>query len=68
VARQLGDLQALVASLKKASCPTEPEEIGLSREQFIHGIFTAQLIRKRYNILELLFDAGLLKKAVKEMF
>ena len=68
VAHQLGDQQALVASLKNASCPTEPEEIGLSREQFIHGIFTAQLIRKRYNILELLFDAGLLKKAVKEMF
>ncbi len=54
--------------LKQASCPTTPEEIGLSKEQFIHGILTAQLIRKRYNILELLIDAGLLKLAVEKIF
>ena len=68
VARQLGDQEAFVKSLKSAGCPTTPGEIGLDREQFIHGIFTAQLIRKRYNILELLYDAGLLKIAVEKMF
>ena len=68
VKEQLGDQQAFVESLKRSGCPTTPEEIGLSKEQFTHGIFTAQLIRKRYNILELLIDAGLLKKAVAEMF
>ena len=68
VKAQLGNQQALVDSLKNANCPIQPEEIGLGREQFIHGIFTAQLIRKRYNILELLFDTGLLKKAVETMF
>lgn len=68
VTEQLGDQQALLDSLKNANCPLLPEEIGLGQEQFIHGIFTAQLIRKRYNILELLFDTGLLKKAVEKMF
>ncbi len=68
VKAQLGNQQALIDSLKNANCPIQPEEIGLGREQFIHGIFTAQLIRKRYNILELLFDTGLLKKAVETMF
>jgi glycerol-1-phosphate dehydrogenase [NAD(P)+] len=68
VARQLGDREAFVRSLKAAGCPTTPEEIGLDRAQFIHGIYTAQLIRKRYNILELLYDAGLLKAAVEKMF
>jgi len=68
VARQLGDQEAFVGSLKAAGCPTTPEEIGLDRAQFIHGIYTAQLIRKRYNILELLYDAGLLKTAVEKMF
>ncbi|MBQ9503084.1 MAG: sn-glycerol-1-phosphate dehydrogenase [Lentisphaeria bacterium] len=68
VARQLGDQEAFVKSLKDAGCPTTPEEIGLDREQSIHGIFTAQLIRRRYNILDLLYDAGLLKTAVEKMF
>lgn len=51
--------------MKKASCPTTPEEIGLSREQFIHAIFTAQLIRIRYTALDLLQEAGLLAEAVE---
>ena len=68
VARQLGDQEAFIKSLRSAGCPTTPGEIGLDREQFIHGIFTAQLIRKRYNILELLYDAGLFKIAVGKMF
>ena len=68
VKEQLGDQASLEESLKNAGCPTRPEEIGLSREQFCHGIFTAQLIRKRYNILELLTDTGLFKQAVKKLF
>ena len=65
---QLGDPQELIAKLKAAGCPTEPEEIGLSKEQFLHGIFTAQLIRKRYNILDMFVETGLLDTAVKRMF
>lgn len=53
--------------LKKASVPVLPEEIGLDRNQYIHGILTAQLIRKRYTILDFLYEAGLLNKAVKEV-
>ena len=53
--------------LESASCPTRPAEIGLSEEQFVHGIFTAQLIRKRYNILDLLYESGLLKAAVASL-
>ena len=53
--------------LKKSSVPVLPEEIGLDREQYIHGVLTAQLFRKRYTILDFLYEAGLLNKAVKEV-
>ena len=55
-----------VAVLKKAGCPVTPAEIGLSWEQFIHGIKTAQLIRRRYTILDLLYEMGLLDEAISE--
>lgn len=51
--------------LAKAHCPISPEEIGLSREQYLHGVQTAQLIRNRYTNLDLLQEAGLLEEALK---
>lgn len=59
-----GELQSM---LRKARCPACPEEIGLSREQFGHAVFTAQLIRKRYTVLDMLYESGLLEQAVAEM-
>ncbi len=54
------------ALLLKANCPVKPEEIGLKQEQYLHGIRTAQLIRKRYTILDFLYEAGLLDAAIAE--
>jgi glycerol-1-phosphate dehydrogenase [NAD(P)+] len=53
--------------LKNANCPVTPAEIGLSREQFLHGIRTAQLIRNRYTILDFLYEAGLLEEAMRSL-
>ena len=53
--------------LTAAGCPIKPEEIGLDRKQYIHGIYTAQLIRKRYTVLDMLYEAGLLDAAVAEL-
>ncbi len=55
------------ALLQSANCPVTPEAIGLDREQFIHGIKTAQLIRHRYTILDLLYELGLLDEAIKKL-
>ena len=65
--KQLYTFDELHAMLKAANCPLTPAEIGLSREQFLHGIRTAQLIRNRYTILDLLYEAGLLDEAMKEL-
>lgn len=53
--------------LKSAGCPTTPAEIGLSKEQFLHGIKSAQLIRHRYTIIDLLYELGLMDEAFKKL-
>ena len=68
VREQLKDQQLLVEKIRSSGCPVTFSEIGLSKEQFIHGIFTAQLIRNRYTILDLLYEAGLFKTAIETMF
>ena len=65
--KQLFPYETLRSMLKKANCPVTPAEIGLSREQFLHGIKTAQLIRNRYTVLDLLYEAGLLDEAMKDL-
>lgn len=47
--------------LKAAHCPASPAEIGLESGQYVHGVAAAQLIRKRYTILDLVYELGLSK-------
>ena len=58
-------VEKLRMMLKNAQAPTHFAEIGLSEEQFFHGIKTAQLIRKRYTSLDMLYEAGLLDAALQ---
>ena len=53
--------------LIEAHAPVRPQEIGLDKEQFYHGLFTAQLIRARYTLLDVLYEAGLLEEAAKTL-
>ena len=64
---QLISSNTLRKMLKNAQAPTRYEEIGLTAEQYFHGIRTAQLIRNRYTILDLLYETGLLEKAIKTL-
>lgn len=65
--QQLYSYEELKNMLQKSHCPVTPAEIGLSREQFLHGIKTAQLIRNRYTVLDFLYEAGLLDEAMKSL-
>ncbi len=67
VRKQMIPYSRLKEMLKKANCPTHPAEIGLDREQLIHGVRCAQLIRIRYNIADLLYEAGLFEDAIKTL-
>lgn len=57
----------LVEILRNAGCPVTAAEIGLDKEQLLHGVKTAQLIRIRYTIIDLLYELGLLDDALKKL-
>lgn len=63
--RQLYPPDEAQRMLRAAGAPTHYSEIGMSREQFLHAFRAAQLIRKRYTVLDMLYEAGLLDAALE---
>jgi glycerol-1-phosphate dehydrogenase [NAD(P)+] len=51
-----GELKALLSA---GECPVRPETIGLSRSDIIATARRAQMIRNKYNILDLSWDMGI---------
>lgn len=68
VEKQLMPADELRGMLKAVGCPTSPEEIGLSREAFKATYFRAQMLRKRYTVLDLALETGILDECVEELF
>lgn len=67
VRRQLPPFEELRARLAEAGCPVEPEALGLGREEFLRGIRVASLIRKRYTVLDLASELGVLDETAEEV-
>ena len=67
IRKQLLPLAEFRRLLQSAGAPDDYRAIGLDREQYCHGIRTAQLIRKRYTVLDLLFETGLLECAIASL-
>ena len=65
---QLMPADVLREMLEAAGCPTSPEEIGLSMEDFEATYWRAQMIRSRYTVLDLATEAGILDECVEELF
>ena len=68
IEEQLIPAQRLVEMLREAGCPTSPQEIGLSREDFRATYFRARTIRSRYTVLDLAAEAGIFDEVVEELF
>ena len=60
-----GELRQLVGA---AGCPTTPTEIGLPRSAFKATYRRAQMIRRRYTVLDLAVETGILADCVDELF
>lgn len=54
--------------LRLAGCPTDPVEIGLELVQLRDSYFLARYIRRRYTVLDLAFETGLLEECVAALF
>ena len=67
IREQIFSFDETVKMLKAANCPITPAEIGLSQEQFIHGVKTAQLIRKRYTLLDVMEECGIMDAMLKKL-
>ena len=61
----LAELRALLAT---GGCPVEPEQIGLTRAQLRGSYGDARLIRRRYTVFDLAYEAGVLDELIDEVF
>ncbi len=60
----LADFKAMLAA---AGCPVEPRQIGATGRDVYRATFGAQMIRNRFTILDLVYEAGLLPAYAAEL-
>jgi glycerol-1-phosphate dehydrogenase [NAD(P)+] len=65
---QLMPAEQIREMLRAAGCPSEPIEIGLRWEDFEATYSRARTIRRRYTVLDLAFETGILEECVGELF
>ena len=68
VREQLMPAERIKEMLQDAGCPTSPVEIGLGWDDFEASYSRAQTIRKRYTVLDLATEVGILDECVDELF
>jgi glycerol-1-phosphate dehydrogenase [NAD(P)+] len=68
VREQLTTAEQIEEMLETAGCPTGPGRIGLRWEDFRATYTRARTIRKRYTVLDLAFESGILDECVDELF
>jgi glycerol-1-phosphate dehydrogenase [NAD(P)+] len=65
---QLLPLATLRRMLQDAGAPTEPEQIGITRERLRRTYWQASCIRRRFTVLDLAVRTGLLDSCLDEIF
>jgi glycerol-1-phosphate dehydrogenase [NAD(P)+] len=65
---QLLPAERLRELLAAAGCPTRPSELGLTAPAFRATYERARMIRRRYTVLDLATETGLLGELVEELF
>jgi len=66
--KQLIPFRQMQAMLRKAGCPFEPEQIGISRERLRRSYRQAFYIRRRFTVLDLAMMFGQFDDAVDALF
>ncbi|MBV9099397.1 MAG: hypothetical protein JO079_15215 [Frankiaceae bacterium] len=68
VRKQILAAEQVRAQLERADCPSSPVDIGLDLDRFKRSYRRAQMIRRRYTILDFANEAGILDECVEELF
>jgi glycerol-1-phosphate dehydrogenase [NAD(P)+] len=66
--RQLLSFAQIKAMLHSAGAPTEPEQIGISREHLLQSFRQAYFIRRRFTVFDLAFRTGTLESSLDLLF
>jgi glycerol-1-phosphate dehydrogenase [NAD(P)+] len=66
--KQLLSFDELKRTLSAAGAPTQPEDIGISRERLRDSFWMAYFIRRRFTVLDLAVRTNLLEKALEHIF
>ena len=65
--KRLGSKEKVMEDLQKAGCPVSPDAFGITREKILDVIVKAQMMRKRYTILDALYETGQLLSIVDRL-
>ncbi len=65
---QLKPSGQIEAMLSAAGCPTQPQAFDVSLPALKKGYFLSRLIRRRYTVLDLAYEAGVLEPLVERLF
>ncbi len=68
LARHLLPFRNARAMLREAGCPSEPEQIGISRDRLRLSYEQAYYIRRRFTVLDFAMRLGLFESALGELF
>lgn len=66
--RQLPPIEEARAMLRRAGCPTEPEEIGITRQRLRRSYWPAYFLRRRFTSLDLAVRFGWLDSALDNIY
>ena len=65
---QLWPPETMADHLRRAGAPAAPEDIGISQARLAQTIAAARFLRRRYTILDLLGETGLLAQALSDLY
>jgi len=68
LARHLRPFPNARAMLHEAGCPSEPEQIGISRDRLRRSYEEAYYIRRRFTVLDFAMRLGVFESALDELF
>jgi glycerol-1-phosphate dehydrogenase [NAD(P)+] len=66
-AAQLPGYENLSLAMQTVSCPTRVSDINATKADLVRALIGAQMIRNRYTILDLFYEAGILDEALSTL-
>ena len=65
--KQLPSFETLRHTMKVVSCPVSYAEVNATKADFLRAVTGAQMIRNRYTLLDLYYEAGLFEQALASL-